>query len=338
MARRRGPDRPTILDVADLAGVSRQTVSRVIANHPSVAPETRRRVEQAIEQLGYRPNRMARALVTRRSRTFGIASVDMRNQLFSDTCSAMQEAAREHGYSLVVAELDRRDDRGMGTLETLVSLGVDGIAVFPSILADEDVAAFAGRFGGPVVMITRAARIPNVISIALDEWEAARKLVGHLHARGRRRIGLLMNEMFPDVVHDRYLALREAIAAATGVTEPPVVADRPTIPRGQVAAATLLDRHPDTDAIVAFNDMMAMGALKACKDLGLDVPRDVAVAGYDGIPFGEVVDPPLTTVVQDAFGMAREAYHALYAGIHGQWPADGEVRLWEPELVIRGST
>ncbi len=338
MARRSLTDRPTILDVAALAGVSRQTVSRVIADHPNVAPETRRRVEDAIEQLGYRPNRMARALVTRRSRTFGIASVDMRNHLFSETCSAMQQAARTHGYSLVVAELDRTDDRGMGTLETLVSLGVDGIAVFPSILSDEDVAAFAARFGGPVVMITRAARIPNVISIALDERAAAAEVISHLVARGRRAVGLLMNEMFPEVVHERYLALRAAIEELTGVPEPPVVADRPTIARGEAAAIALLDRHPETDAIVAFNDSMAMGAVLACRRHGRAVPDDIAVVGYDGIPFGAVMDPPLTTVLQDAFGMAREAYEALYAGIHGEWPTDGEVRLWRPTLVVRGST
>jgi DNA-binding LacI/PurR family transcriptional regulator len=112
--RRTGIDRPTIIDVADMAGVSRQTVSRVMADHPRVAGATRTRVKEAIETLGYRPNRMARALVTQSSLTFGFAAVDMRDLHFGDTCSGMQVAAREHGYHLVVTELDFDDD---GALE-----------------------------------------------------------------------------------------------------------------------------------------------------------------------------------------------------------------------------
>ena len=139
--RLRDTRRPTINDVAELAGVSRQTVSRVLSNHPRVAPATRARVEKVIGDLDYRPNRMARALVTKTSLTFGVASVDMRNLHFAETCSGLQAAAREGGYHLVVTELDPDDQRGVGTLETLLAIGVDGIVLFPSMVnsADDDV-------------------------------------------------------------------------------------------------------------------------------------------------------------------------------------------------------
>ncbi len=331
-------DRPTIIDVAREADVSRQTVSRVVTNHPRVAPATRLRVEEAIATLGYRPNRMARALVTRTSLTFGFAAIDMRDLHFGDTCLGMQVAAREHGYFLVVTELDFDDNRGVGTLETLLTLGVDGVALFPSLLSDADIEQFAATCGCPVVMIGRESKIPNVVSIAMDENAAAALIVDHLVDRGKMRIGILMNEMFPEVVHQRYVALRQALGNGTGVATPAVEAGYPKIAQGRIAATTLLQRSPDLDALIGFNDTMAMGALLACDDLALRVPQDVAIVGYDGIPFGALTNPPLTTIVQDSIGMADAAFRALLSGLEDGPPPEGEVMLWEPELLIRGSS
>ena len=336
--RPNGVRRPTIVDVADVANVSRQTVSRVLADHPRVAPATRLRVEAAIEDLGYRPNRMARALVTRTSLTFGFAAVDMRDLHFGDTCAGMQAEARKHGYYLVVTKLDFEDDRGVGTLETLLTLGVDGIAFFPSFMEDTEIELFASTSGCPVVMIGRGSKIPHVVSIALDETAAADLIVDHLVQSGKRRIGVLMNEMYPKIVHDRFVALGRAITSRTDGVEPPVEADYPQISHGRDAATTLLQRRPDLDAIVGFNDTMAMGALLACHDLGLRVPEDVAIVGYDGIPFGAITSPPLTTIVQDSIGMADAAFKALLSCVQDGTPVEGEVVLWRPELLIRGST
>jgi len=330
--------RPTIVDVAKAADVSRQTVSRVLSDHPRVAPATRRRVEEAIENLGYRPNRMARALVTRTSLTFGFAAVDMRDSHFGDTCSGMQMAAREHGYYLVVTELDFDDDRGMGTLETLLTLGVDGVAFFPSFLHNKDIELFAASSGCPVVMIGRESKIPNVVSIAMDENRAAELIIDHLVDNGKSRIGILMNEVFPELVHERFIVLERAVANRTGVAQSPVEAEHPNINHGRSAARRLIHKHPDIDAVVAFNDTMAMGALLACHDLGLRIPEDVAVVGYDGIPFGAIANPPLTTIVQDSIGMADAAFKALLSCLRDGTPPEGEVLLWQPELLIRGST
>ncbi|MFV1971809.1 MAG: LacI family DNA-binding transcriptional regulator, partial [Acidimicrobiia bacterium] len=333
-----GIERPTIVDVADVADVSRQTVSRVLADHPRVAPATRLRVEEAIEKLGYRPNRMARALVTRTSLTFGFATIDMQDLHFGDTCSGMQAAAREHGYYLVVTELDIDDDRGMGTLETLLTFGVDGVALFPSFLQDSDLERFAASSGCPVVVIGRESTIPNVVSIAMDEMAAADLVVDHLVDSGKRRIGILMNEMYPAIVHGRYVALKRAITRRTNVARAPVEAEYPKIGHGRIGATTLLQSHPDLDAVVGFNDTMAMGTLLACNDLGLRVPQDVAVVGYDGIPFGAIANPPLTTIVQDSIGMADAAFRALLSCVKDGTPPEGEVLLWQPELLVRGST
>lgn len=339
MTRRPGRvDRSTIIDVAEEAQVSRQTVSRVLADHSRVAPATRIRVTKAIEKLGYRPNRMARALVTRTSFTFGFAAIDMQDLHFGDTCAGMQAAAREHGYYLVVTELDIDDDGGMGTLETLLTLGVDGIAIFPSFLQDSDIERFAARRGCPVVVIGREFKIPHVVSIAMDEAAAADLVVGHLVERGRSQIGILMNEMFPEVVHGRYVALQRAIEERTDVARPSVAADHPKISHGRKAATALLQSHPDLDAVIGFNDAMAMGALLACSDLGIRVPQDVAVVGYDGIPFGAIANPPLTTIAQDSIGMADAAFRALLSCVKEGTPPHGEVLLWQPELLIRGST
>jgi DNA-binding LacI/PurR family transcriptional regulator len=335
--RRTGIDRPTIIDVADIACVSRQTVSRVLSDHPRVADATRTRVKEAIKTLGYRPNRMARALVTQSSLTFGFAAVDMRDLHFGDTCAGMQVAAREHGYYLVVTELDFDDEGGVGTLETLLTLGVDGVALFPSFLDDSEIESFATTSDRPVVMIGRQSRIPNVVSIAMDEDRAAGMIVDRFAEMGRRNIGILMNEMYPRIVHNRFVALQKAIESRTGVASPPVEADYPKIANGRDAATILLKRHPEIDALVGFNDTMAMGALLACRDLGLRVPDDVAVIGYDGIPFGAITDPPLTTIVQDSIGMADAAFKALLSCLKNGTPEDGRVQVWPPELLIRES-
>ncbi|MEE8375906.1 MAG: LacI family DNA-binding transcriptional regulator [Acidimicrobiia bacterium] len=332
------PRRPTIIDVAELAGVSRQTVSRVLSDHPRVASQTRARVEKVIEELDFRPNRMARALVTKTSLTFGVASVDMRNLHFAETCSGLQTAARVGGYHLVVTELDRDDDDGIGTLETLLTFGVDGIVLFPSMVSGADLESFVKRNGCCLVMIGRGAKIPGVVSIALDEPGAARAILGHLTERGKSRVGLLMNEMFPRFIHTRYEALHRAIEETIGQFTIPVEAARPTIEQGRQAAMRLLAIDDDVDAIVAFNDTMAMGAMKGCHDLGLRIPEDVAIVGYDGIAYGEVTVPPLTTMVQDSFGMAEAAFEAMLTSIKEGSPREGEVQLWPPQLLIRGTT
>ena len=337
MARRAGTNRPTIIDVADIAGVSRQTVSRVVSDHPRVAEATRIRVKEAIDTLGYRPNRMARALITKSTLTIGFAAVDMRDLHFGDTCAGMQVAAREHGYYLVVTELDFGDEGGLGTLETLLTLGVDGVALFPSFLADADIETFAATSGCPVVMIGRQSKIPNVVSIAMDEVRGAEIVIDRFVEVGKRRIGVLMNEMYPEVVHDRFVALRQAVEDRTGVVKPPVAAGFPRIRDGRDAATRLLKEHPELDALVGFNDTMAMGALLACHDLGLRVPQDVAVIGYDGIPFGAVANPPLTSIVHDSIGMADAAFRSLLACLDDGTPTDGEVQVWSPELLIRES-
>jgi DNA-binding LacI/PurR family transcriptional regulator len=336
--RRAGTERPTIIDVADIADVSRQTVSRVLSNHPHVADATRRRVQEAIDALGYRPNRMARALVTRSTLTFGFAAVDMRDLHFGDTCAGMQVAARENGYYLVVTELDFDDEGGIGTLETLLTLGVDGVALFPSSLSDADIQMFAATSGCPIVMIGRQSKIPNVVSIAMDELNAAEMVVDRFAEIGKRHIGILMNEMYPEIVHDRFVALQQAVEDRTGIENPPVAAGFPKIREGREAARQLLEEDPRIDALVGFNDTMAMGALLACRDLGLRVPQDIAVIGYDGISFGAVADPPLTSIVQDSVGMADAAFRSLLSCLENGTPThEGEVQLWAPELLIRES-
>jgi DNA-binding LacI/PurR family transcriptional regulator len=330
--------RPTINDVADIADVSRQTVSRVLSNHPRVADATRIRVQEAIDTLGYRPNRMARALVTRSTLTIGFAAVDMRDLHFGDTCAGMQVAARENGYYLVVTELDFDDEGGIGTLETLLTLGVDGVALFPSSLSDADIQMFAATSGCPIVMIGRQSKIPNVVSIAMDESSAAEMVVDRLFEIGKHHIGVLMNEMYPEIVHDRFVALQQAVENRTGVVKLPVATGFPKIREGREAARHLLEEHQRIDALVGFNDTMAMGALLACHDLGLRVPQDVAVIGYDGIPFGAVVNPPLTSIVQDSIGMADAAFRSLLSCLENGTPThEGEVQVWTPELLIRES-
>ena len=184
----------------------------------------------------------------------------------------------------------------------------------------------------------RESQIPNVVSIAMDELSAAEMVVDRFLEIGKHHVGILMNEMYPEIVHDRFVALQQAVEDRTGVVKPPVAAGFPKISEGREAAMRLLEEHPHVDALVGFNDTMAMGALLACRDLGLRIPQDIAVIGYDGIPFGSIANPPLTSIVQDSIGMADAAFRSLLSCLEKGTPAhEGEVDVWTPELLIRES-
>jgi DNA-binding LacI/PurR family transcriptional regulator len=171
----------------------------------------------------------------------------------------------------------------------------------------------------------------------MDEARAAEMIVDRFVETGKQHIGILMNEMYPEIVHGRFVALRQAIEDRTGAVDPPVAAGTLKIRDGRDAATTLLQQYPEVDALVGFNDTMAMGAMLACHDLGLRIPQDVSVIGYDGIPFGAIAHPPLTSIVQDSIGMADAAFRSLITCLAEGTPEKGDVQVWSPELLIRES-
>lgn len=332
--------RATIVDVAAMAGVSRQTVSRVLGRAGPVAEETRARVTSAIRELGYRPNQVARTLVQRRSCILGVSARDLNSPLTAPFIARLQALSRASDYHVIVSNFDLDDEGGVGTLHTFVSLNVDGIALFPSVMKADVIEQFARFYAGRVVAVGRTAPLEGVCALSLDEIGAARLVVDHLRSRGRGRIAILADEWYPDTVHPRIAGLEASLRDASCSPVRVVGGHKPTIEGGASAMVDLVSAVSagDIDAVVCYNDTMAIGALHACRGLRLSVPGDVALVGYDNIPYGAVTSPPLTTVPQDAERYAEITFELLAADEQGDTPPFEGVTLVTSRLEIRGST
>lgn len=333
--------RATIIDVAEAADVSRQTVSRVLAGGDLVAKDTHARVTSAIEDLGYRPNHLARTLVQQRSCILGVAARDLSSPLTAPFIERLQELCGPLGYHVIVSKFDLDEDEGgADTLHTFVSLSVDGIALFPSVMETDVMTRFARSYYGRMVVVGRTEPLDGVRVLSLDEITAAQLVVDHLIETGRKRIAILANEWYPDIVHPRMAALATALEAVGCPAVRIVGGHEPTIEGGVAAMTDLVSMLSPRgiDAVVTFNDTMGFGALHACRSLEISVPGDVALVGYDGTPYGTVSSPPLTTVPQDAGRYAEIVFEFLVHDEESDTASVEGVTLVPPRLEVRSSS
>lgn len=320
----------TLHDVARHVGVSPRTVSRVVNDEGGFSEATRHRVSAAIQELGYRPNLLARGLITRRSDTIGLVGTDMTDPFFPELADGVQRAANDVGLTMFFASTDGDVERQAAVLDKLRSHGVDGVILFPAPGSRDQVRAFA-RAGLSIVTVDDPMEGPHLAAVASDIEVGAALGVGHLVATGRSRIAMLAI----DAGHGR--RLRGYRSALPDGSEPIIEYGEATSVGGAEAMARVLGRTPDVDAVFAFNDLMAIGALRVLHQQGRRVPDDVAVVGFDDIGLSSMVTPALTTVHLDRERVGREAVSCLRA------MADDPDGTREPvilpvELVIREST
>lgn len=328
---------PSIRDVADKAGVSYQTVSRVLNEHPSLRPDTVERVQAAIQDLGYRPNRAARALVTSRNHTIGVLlSARALYGPFSSFITIV-EAARERGYSVTITP-NATDDPAdiVDGLDALISHGVEGIVA----IAPQDRAREAVRqSGADVPVLTLQGGPDEALDFGFDQQEGARLAVRHLLGLGHRRILHLPGPSGWAEAEERQRGF-EAIMRERRL--PVLIAPETdwTTDSGHAVALQVLGGRLGGDrptAIFAANDDTAIGVLAAAHDLGLRVPEDLSVVGFDDVPHAKHLRPALTTVRQDFSELGRRAIAALLDEIEGTVPPVPHPRVL-PHLVVRDST
>lgn len=320
-------------DVAKRAGVSHQTVSRVLNQSPNVSEKTRQRVNQAIAELGYRRNTAARSLVTRRSQTIGLLASEMSEYGPSNTLLAVQQAAREAGYFVSIAGI-REVSRASITeaLTRFLDQGVDGIIVqVPHAGILETLHEL--NLDVPVVAIG-ASGVNGFSGAMVDQEAGARSAVQHLVDLGHRRIAHVAG---PDgwIDAEARVAGWRGVLSGAGLPEGPVVAGDWTAASGYRAGLELA-RDRTVTAIFAGNDQMAVGLLRALNEQGLRVPQDMSVVGFDDLPEGAYLLPPLTTVRQGFEELGRHCIDAMLARLDGGESSPTEVVL--PELVVRAST
>jgi DNA-binding LacI/PurR family transcriptional regulator len=320
-------------DVARLAGVSHQTVSRVINDSAHVRPETRRRVLAAMRTLDYRPNPAARALVTGRSRTLGVVSFDTTLYGPASTLFAIEQAAHAAGYFITIVSLLAMDRASvLGAVDRLRVQGVDGILV---ITPQEGAAEAVANLPAAVPVVAVEAGPPGSVPVvAVDQFAGAVSATQLLLDLGHRTVWHVAGPRDFLEAQQRVDGWRTALDAA-GAQAPPVLTGDWS-PRSGYEVGRRLAEDPEVTAVFVANDQMALGVLRALHERGRSIPREISVVGFDDIPEAQYFMPPLTTVRQDFGEMGRSSLRLLLDLMRSDQPPS---RLTiAPELVVRRST
>ncbi len=325
-------------DVAALAGVSHQTVSRVLNDHPNVRSATREQVTDAIRQLGYRRNRAARALATSHSSTVGILTIGSEFFGPQSTVLAVESAARAQGYFVTVTALDRYDTHSATqALNHLVDQGVDGVVMVAPFEKVIDALDDAG-LKIPVVVVAARTNVPSADPahyVYVDQRAGARSATGHLLALGHRKIAHVAGPTGWFDASERRLGWQEKMQDAMASTIE-VPAESWLAPAGYDAGKKLVDLvcAGEVSAVFAANDYLATGVLRAFWEAGLSVPDDVSVVGFDDLQIADYLIPSLTTVRQPF----KEVGHAALTELLNSTPANNGPKVIAPTLIIRAST
>jgi DNA-binding LacI/PurR family transcriptional regulator len=302
----------TVRDVAARAGVSIATVSRAVRGQAHVDPRTRKRVEEAARQLSYRPSGVARSLRLRATRTIGLIVTDIENPYFPQIVSAVEDAARERGYAVLLADGRRDPEREIDSLEVLAERQVDGLIIASTALTLRHRARIRD-VPCPVVIVNGESTVAAVPAVVSDNRSGGRQAGEHLLALGHRRLAYLAAPSADHwAVRQRIAGVRSAIREqAPRRASLAVVVASEGVEGGDTAARTALQGEARTTALVCYNDLTAIGAVRGLRSLGLAVPEDVSVVGFDDIEMAAHVDPPLTTVRQATGDMGRWALASL---------------------------
>ncbi|TDY46581.1 LacI family transcriptional regulator [Alicyclobacillus sacchari] len=323
----------TIRDVAKRAGVAVSTVSRVINQSGYVGGETQRKVLSAMRELNFQPNRIARGLVSRQTSTIGLLIPDVANPFFSELSRGVEDAAIARGYSVLLCNSDWNPNRENMYINLLNGRWVDGIIVVGSrsdISVVQQVAAET-----PLVMVDRRSS-DFEFAVWTDNRQGAMLAVRHLLEVGCERIVHIAGPMDSPSAQERRRGYEVAIQEAG--MEPMFLEGDFRYASGFELVNALFQRGDVVDGIFAGNDLMAIGALQAAANLGIRVPDNLAVVGYDNIPSTHYVSPPLTTIDQPAYDMGYSAFELLYDRLSKDSPTENQQMKFEPKLVLREST
>jgi LacI family transcriptional regulator len=327
-----------LVDVARLAGVSAGTASRVISGKGNVSAELVAAVERAVEELNYRPNMLARSLRRNRTQTFGLVVPDITNPFFAELALSVEIAAAERGYSLILG-----NSRNLGAaqdeyVQNLLDRQIDGLVLVP---ADEDRPLPVAARATPLVVLDRDIKAPGADFVGTDHEEGARQMVRYLASLGHRVIGCITTppgELVGDERYAGYVDVAAPLLAAEGLDLDHYVSRGSfSFASGMAAMQELLDRSPRPTAVFASNDQQAIGAMRHCQDVGISVPDEMSIAGYDDVPLASLVSPRLTTVRQPIESIGAQAVQWLTERSGEERPRRRRTRRLQPLLEIRGS-
>ena len=325
----------TIYDIATALGISAATVSRCFRSPELVNAATRQRVLETAEHLGYRPNGLARGLIGGTSSALGIMVPDIHNPSFAEIIGGIEEAAYQHGFALLFGNAQENVAKEQRLFEVFLSYQVAGIILLSPRTPDLELQHWIGA-GVPLVLVNRRLTLARCDVVTVDHVGLARMAVEHLTGVGRRSILYLAGPHAAQANHLRAEAARQA-AAENGVGLH--VIDSEVLPVTVTSERLMqqLDLLPQFDAVLAYNDLMALGAMHALTAQGIAIPEQVSVCGFDNVSWGEFSTPPLTSMAQPLKRLGEEAFSALERRM--ETPSEEPLEVVLPGwLVVRGST
>lgn len=329
---------PTIKQVAERAGVSTATVSRALAGATNVSPKLVGRIERAVAELGYSGNVIASSLRRNRTDTIGMVVPDISNPFFTALIQHVDHALAQHGWQMLLC--DAQSDAGIEAkrLESLVTRRVDGVIISPTNETESAPAVRSASARVPLVQVDRRARDTDTDWVGIDDEFAQSLIVAHLDELGVRSSAFVSSELTNSSTELRRAGFLKH-AEAHGLTVLPswVQLGDYSVQWGQEAGRRILGGSPRPEAIVCADDLIALGVLQACRELGVEVPADLVVIGFDDIPFAALSTPPLTTIAQPLSAIATEGVRLLAQAVVGQEHQPVRTSLGS-KLVVRESS
>ncbi len=332
-------DRITIADVAREAGVSAMTVSRALNNKGGISEETRQRIQQIAQNMGYRPNNLARGMVTQRTNTIGLVVPDIGSPFFSQIARGVENVAYVNGYNVFLMNAENMD-REIAALNSLWENRVDGLILCTSRLDQEQLKVRLERFPFAVLInCLLETDINGVCKINVDDENGARQAVDFLASAGHKHIAFIAGPDYLLSSQQRLAGYRASLNAhQLPFREELIRHCTPDTEGGYAAAIALLSNHPEITAIFAFNDLIAAGTLRACVDLKRHVPNDVAIIGWDDSSLASLLTPTLSTLRIAKRDLGAAAMRILTQLMNGEQLLEPCRQIIQPELLLRQST
>jgi LacI family transcriptional regulator len=328
----------TISDVARRAGVSAMTVSRVINNSGYISPETRERVEKAVHDLGYVPNALARSLRFKQTKTLALVLTDITNPFFTTIARGVEDAASEQGFSVIFCNTDESESKEAEYLNVVLQKQVDGLLLVPASCSSDSV-TFLQERKVPVVVLDRCVYDAKIDTLRCDSEEGAYQLTRHLLDLGHTRIAILSGPPSVSTATDRVAGYRRALVeAGLGSRVELVYHGEYSQASGYQMAWQALAVTPRPTALFAANNFITSGALRAVREAGLRVPKDISIVSFDDLPTAPFMGPALTVAAQPAYEMGRKAAELLLTRLAGEGPAEPQEIVLPTEIIVRESS
>lgn len=327
----------TIYDIAKAAGVSIATVSKVINGTGRISTDTRERITEIMQELDYQPSVVASALTGKSTFTIGLLIPDLANPFFAEIARSVEDRGHELGFNLVMCSTDNNSKKEAGYITLLRQKRVDGIIIATGTSIEGLLSGLAD-YNIPLALISRDIPKIEADSVRADDATGAYQAVAHLTGLGHRHIAVLAEDMELMTTRERVIGYRRALEdAGIAYTDELVTISNSSVEAGKQRALELMgSEHPPT-AIVAFNDLLAVGVVQAAKELRLSIPWDLSVISFDNTVLAGIVDPPLTSVAVPIQQMGRQIMDMLIERVRGE-KGDKQRIVLKPELIIRQST